>query len=73
MSTENQESEGLQDTGDGDPGNMLVRAGYLQGLAMKLDGEDREMLRRASRSLQYAANHLERFWLLLEQEKQAEK
>lgn len=48
------------DTEDDDPSNMNVRAGYLLGLASRPDGrltdEDREMLRRASRSLCRAAN-----------------
>lgn len=39
------------DTEDGDRSNVLLRAGYLQGLATKLEGQDREFLQRASRSL----------------------
>lgn len=62
MSTENHESEpGLSrglDTEDGDPSNMLFRAGYILGLAMRLEGMDREMLLRASRSLRIAAKHV---------------
>lgn len=57
MNKEEQKTEPV-DTEDWDPGNMLVRAGYLAGVAMKLEGTDREMLLRASRSLQYAAARL---------------
>lgn len=40
------------DTEDTDPSNVMIRAGYLQGLATKTeDDEDREFLLRASRSL----------------------
>ncbi len=50
---ENDEGE---DTHDGDPSNMRLRAGYLAGMAMNLEGHDRRMLRRAARSLALAAN-----------------
>lgn len=46
---------------DRDPDNVLLRAGYLEGLAMRGDGlkaDDREMLRRASRSLRAYAEVL---------------
>lgn len=39
---------------DVDPENMIVRAGYLRGLATRTESEDREMLLRASRSLMCA-------------------
>lgn len=47
----------VEDTHDADPMNMLVRAGYLAGLAYHsaLGPDDCEMLRRASRSLIVAA------------------
>jgi len=48
-----------QDTEDADPRNMYVRAGYLQSLATRLEGDDREMLQRASRSLLIAARHFD--------------
>lgn len=48
-----------EDTKDDDPDNMLVRAGYLRGLATKHEGEDKEMLLRASRSLMYASRNLQ--------------
>lgn len=39
-------------TEDTDPSNVLVRAGYLRGLAARTeDADDREFLLRASRSL----------------------
>ncbi len=44
-----------EDTEDDDPSNILVRAGYLRGLATRLEGEDLEMVLRASRSLVCAA------------------
>lgn len=44
-------------TEDGDPGNMLVRAGFLMGLVGRINNEeDRRMLMRAGRSLMYAAS-----------------
>lgn len=44
------------DTEDQDPSNMMLRAGYLVGMSMKLeDGDDRRMLQRAARSLAFAA------------------
>ncbi len=53
-----------EDTQDDDTGNMLVRAGYLEGLASRddrnLDAQDREMLRRASRSLILAARAIDK-------------
>lgn len=36
---------------DRDPSNVIFRAGYLQALAYKLEGDDREYVLRASRSL----------------------
>lgn len=49
-----------QDTHDADPANMLIRAGYLHGLAIRLGlaGEDLEMMLRASRSLLCGASAL---------------
>ena len=47
-----------KDTEDDDPDNMLLRAGYLLGLAMKHQGEDRDMLQKAARSLIRAAEAL---------------
>ncbi len=46
-----------EDTHDGDPSNMIFRAGYLRGIAHKLgpENEDREWLMRAARSLVIAA------------------
>lgn len=45
--------------GDRDPSNVMVRAGYLRGLAEKLaPGRDRTFLVRASRSLIAYAQHL---------------
>jgi hypothetical protein len=46
---------------DKDAGNVLLRAGFLRGLAMRegLDEYDRLMLRRASRSLRAYAFGLE--------------
>lgn len=46
-------------TEDDDPTNMLVRAGYLAGLALRLEGEDCEMVKRAARSLMVAAQRPE--------------
>lgn len=46
------------DTEDDAPSNMLVRAGYLFGLATRLPEEDREMVRKAARSLVYASKAL---------------
>lgn len=51
----------MTNTQDDDPANMLVRAGYLQGLATRLEGNDREMTLRASRSLIHAARLLGRY------------
>lgn len=48
----------LDDTQDADPSNMYLRAGYLSGLAEStrpLTEHDRDMLRRAGRSLLLAA------------------
>ena len=36
---------------DRDPSNVMLRAGYLLGLAVRAEGEDRKFLLRASRSL----------------------
>lgn len=36
---------------DRDPSNVMLRSGYLLGLAAKSEGEDRKFLLRASRSL----------------------
>ena len=36
---------------DSDPGNVLIRAGALRGMAMRATGDDRLFLLRASRSL----------------------
>ncbi len=45
--------------GDRDPSNVMLRAGYLRGLAEKLaPGRDRTFLVRASRSLIAYAQHL---------------
>jgi hypothetical protein len=44
--------------GDSDAGNVMIRAGYLRGLATKATGEDRLFLLRASRSLRAYANLL---------------
>lgn len=43
---------------DSDPGNLLVRAGYLHGLATRAQGEDQRFLLRASRSLRAFYEHL---------------
>ena len=40
------------DTEDTDPSNVIFRAGYLRGLAAKLEGDEREYVLRASRSLE---------------------
>jgi hypothetical protein len=42
----------FQDTEDSDPSNVMTRAGYLRGLAMRMEDEfDKEFLLKASRSL----------------------
>jgi len=53
------EAPSIEDTEDADPRNMYVRAGYLYGLASRLDGEDRVMVQRAARSLCAMAEHLD--------------
>jgi len=46
---------------DSDPGNILLRAGYLRGMAIHArTAEDRKFLLRASRSLRVFASHLSR-------------
>ncbi len=59
--TESEHEEG-EDTHDEDPANMLLRAGFLRGLAARLQSTEDEdhsfdciMLKRASRSLTLAA------------------
>lgn len=54
------ESEEDVDTNDGDPDNMMLRAGFLVGLSYKYEPEtdERKMLQRASRSLVLAARKL---------------
>lgn len=51
-----QNEEG-DDTHDDDPANMMFRAGYLTGMAMRCEqgGDDRKMLQRAARSLVLAS------------------
>lgn len=46
---------------DIEPGNVMIRAGYLRGLASRMGGQDRAFLLRASRSLSaYAAELMTR-------------
>jgi hypothetical protein len=50
----------LEITGDdSDPGNLLLRAGYMMGLAARALGKDRLFLLRASRSLRAFAKRVE--------------
>lgn len=44
---------------DRDPANLMIRAGYLRGLAERTTGDDRLFLLRASRSLLAYAAHAE--------------
>lgn len=46
------------DEEDREPGNVMIRAGYLRGLAARLTGDDRLFALRASRSLLAYADHL---------------
>jgi hypothetical protein len=43
---------------DRDPSNLLLRAGYMWGLAAKAEGDDRAFLLKASRSLRAYAEAL---------------
>jgi hypothetical protein len=58
MSKEEKEHDDVISANDRELGNVLIRAGYLRGLAERWTGEDRVFLLRASRSLRAYAESL---------------